>query len=234
MIINRHVLAAAAAVFLLAAGTARADINFDLTQGNTSGAPDLAGFSGPFAKVTIHLSTSTTATITFTSYTSTSGNPDCTVAHPCTYLLGTQNGTVAVNVNATSWTIGTFSPSTFSSGGAGNEDGWGSFNQTVNGDAGFNNAVSSASFVITNTSGTWSTESDVLKANASGFEAAAHIMVASSQCKTESGAPAACTTGFATDGGGGSTQSTVPEPTGIALLGGVLVFTVRTLREKLS
>jgi hypothetical protein len=40
------------------------------------------------------------------------------------------------------------------------------------------------------------------------------------------------TDGLSGSGGGGTITGTVPEPTSIALLGGVLLFTVRTLRRK--
>jgi hypothetical protein len=42
------------------------------------------------------------------------------------------------------------------------------------------------------------------------------------------------TEGLSGSGGGGNITGTVPEPTSIALLGGVLLFTVRTLRRKRS
>jgi hypothetical protein len=67
-------------------------LSFDLTQGN----PGIPGFTGPYANVNINLTSSTTATITFTSLTN-SGN---------IYLMG-DGSTVALNVNASSFTVGT-------------------------------------------------------------------------------------------------------------------------------
>src|ERR1051325_7013906 len=74
---------------IFAAGTASADsITFDITDGN------LSGYSGPYALVTVKLTSSTTATISFTSLN------DGTYL----YLMG-DGGSAAVNVNATSFTV---------------------------------------------------------------------------------------------------------------------------------
>jgi hypothetical protein len=230
MLRNRLATTFAAVGFLFAIGNARADIaNLTLTTGNTSGTPSLSGFSGPFAEVQINRTSSTTATITFTSDISTSGNASCTGATPCTYKMG-DGGTVGVNVNAGSWTITSITGNgggTLSDGGSGNEDGWGSFNQTVNTSDGFTDSNTSVSFVLTNTSGTWANAASVLTNNSDSHEAAAHIFVSSAACT------GACTTGFATDGGGG-TQSSVPEPTTIGLLGAVLAVSVRGIRQKFA
>jgi hypothetical protein len=181
---------------------AKADFLFDLTYIN------IPGFTGPFAQVDVHLTDSTHATITFTSLTK---NGDI-------YLMG-DGGTVGVNVNATSWTLsaitgsnaGTgFSAATYSNGGSGNEDGWGTFNQTINSNDGFTHSSDTVSFTLTDTSGTWSSASDVLKKNASGYASAAHIFVTSSPAKASNGA---INTGFAAG---------VPEPT--TILAGVLLL----------
>jgi hypothetical protein len=59
-----------------------------------TGNPAISGFSGPYATVDVHLIDATHAIVEFTSLTN-SGN---------IYLMG-DGGTVAVNVNATSWAI---------------------------------------------------------------------------------------------------------------------------------
>jgi hypothetical protein len=64
---------------------------------------------------------------------------------------------------------------------------------------------------LTNTSGTWASDSDVLVANAQGHRAAAHIFVTSNPPNINGSAVA---TGFATEGG-----NSVPEPTSMLLLG---------------
>ena len=185
-------------------GTARADFIFDLGAGNSA----ISGFPGPYAQVDVSLVTPTMATITFTSLTN-GGN---------IYLLG-DGGTVAVNVNAASWTLGTitgsnagvgFTPGPWSDGGSGNEDGFGSFNQTINSFDGFTHSSDMISFSITDVSGAWASADAVLTGNAGGNLAAAHIFVTSSPANAANGAVA---TGFASGVG----NVPVPEPSSLAL-----------------
>jgi VPDSG-CTERM motif len=149
--------------------------------------------TGPFGTALVDLTSSTTATITFTAAPG--------------YLF-VDGGSVAVNVNASTWTIGTF----FSNGdpvsddGAGNEDGFGSFNQKVS-MQNSSNGASIISFVLTNTSGTWATAAEVLAFNLQNWLVAAHIQIATGL------------TGFAAGPGGG----TVPDGgTTVMLLGAAL------------
>jgi hypothetical protein len=189
-------------------GSASADtMTFDLTTGNSA----ISGFLPNYANVLVNRTSSTTATITFTSLTN-SGN---------IYLLG-DGGTVGVNVNAGSWTLGTitgsnagtgFTPGPYSNGGSGNEDGFGSFNQTINSFDGYQHSSDTISFNLTDTSGTWASAANVLTANASGNLAAAHIFV-TAQPANASGS--AIVTGFAS---GNGMAATVPEPTTLALFG---------------
>jgi hypothetical protein len=188
----KYVVATLLAVAGIGLNQAKADMyGFDLGQGN----PAVSGYPGPYVHVDVNRTDATHATITFTSLTN-SGN---------IYLLG-DGGSVAVNVNATSWTIGTFTgsnagtgftPGPYSDGGAGNEDGFGSFNQTVNSFDGFTHSSDTISFILTNTSGTWANVMDVLAANADGFYAAAHIFVTTDPANASNGALA---TGFVTNG----------------------------------
>ena len=193
--------------------------SFSLTTGNTGSPPPLSGFVGPYANVVVDRTNDTTATITFTSLTK-NGN---------IYLFG-GTGAVAVNVDAASWTLGAitgsnagtgFTPGPWSNGGAGNEDGWGSFNQTINSFDGYTSSSDTISFTITNTGGTWGTAGAVLLDNGNGGIAAAHIFVAASPANATAGALA---TGFASiagppEKGGGD----VPEPSSLILLGSGLV-----------
>jgi hypothetical protein len=188
-----------AAVLIAIAGLglqqAKADVcNFTLGVGNAA----ISGYTGPYASATIDLTSATTATVTFTSLTN-SGN---------IYLFG-DGGSVALNVNATTFSVsgitgsnsGTgFTPGPYAQGAAGNEDGFGSFNLTINSDDGFTSSSDSITFTLTNTSGAWASCHDVLVANASGFSLAAHIFVTSFPANAANGALA---TGFAADGGGG-------------------------------
>src|SRR5262249_39532155 len=142
---------------LLMGSQAKADvISFDLTSGNSA----ISGFTGPYAHVDVNRTTPTMATITFTSLTN-SGN---------IYLLG-DGGSVGVNVNATSFTLGAisgsnagtgFTPGPYSDGGSGNQDGFGVFNQTINSFDGFTHSSDLISFNITDTSRTWATANDLL------------------------------------------------------------------------
>src|SRR5438876_910566 len=183
-----------AAVLIAIAGLglqqAKADFIFNLTVGNSG----LSGFPGPYATVDVHLVDPTHATISFTSLTN-GGN---------IYLFGGVNA-VDVNVNATTWTIGSFvatnsgtgfTPGPLSDGGAGVVDGFGTLNQTVNSTDGFTHASNFISFSLTNTSGGpgWLADTAVLIANSQGAFAAAHIFVTSSPANASN---SALVTGFA-------------------------------------
>jgi PEP-CTERM motif-containing protein len=199
---------------------AGAVLSFDLGLGNAA----MAGFPGPYAQVSVTRTSATTADIVFTAYAQGGYQ----------YLLG-DGGSVAVNVNAASWALGPisgintgvgYSPGPYSDAGAGAEDGFGSFNQTINSFDGNSHSATQIAFSLTNTSGTWASDADVLTGNGSGFRAAAHIFVTSFPANASNGAIA---TGFATEGGGGS----VPEPTSMLLLGlGLAGFGAARRRKK--
>ena len=197
--------------------SASADFVFDLGAGNAA----ISDYTGPYAQVDVHLTDSTHATVTFTALVGPSN----------AFEMGAQ-GAVAVNVNATSWTLSNltpantffgFTPGPLSDGGSGNEDGWGTFNQTINSFDGYTHSSTSISLDLTNMSGTWADASSVLTANNGGNLAAAHIFVCDgTSCDTSVSALA---TGYATDGGtiiipGGGGAS--PEPASLTLLGGGL------------
>ena len=207
---NKIKYIAAVLIAIAGFGLQQADaFTSQLNVGNTA----ISGFTGPYGTVTITLVNSTTATVTFTSNT---------VAGDI-YLFG-DGGSVALNVNATTFSVsgitgtnaGTgFSPGPFTNAGAGVEDGFGSFNLTINSFDGFTHSSDSISFTLTNTSGTWASAADVLAFNAAGFDAAAHIFVTSAPANASNGAIA---TGFAAESAGG-----VPDGgTTVMLLGAAL------------
>jgi len=138
---------------------ARADLLFGPTSPNSAISP----FPAPYAPVDANLTTSATATATSTSVDSGTDS-----------LLMGDGGSVDVNVNAASFTIGsisrtplsaTFDPPLLRNSGAKNVDGFGTLNLTIDDSDDFKNAMNSISFVITNTSGTWTTPNDVLTPN---------------------------------------------------------------------
>jgi len=208
-------LAMFASIAFGSAVAARADtLSFDLNNPNSG----ISAYPGPYANVFINRTSSTTATITFTGLSSGAYN----------YLLGGQ-GIVGVNVNAASFTFvvnsvtGSGSLGDTSSGGAANEDGFGSFNLTIDNFDGFSHADSAITFTVTNTSGTWASAASVLIDNATGHSAAAHIFVV----VTATGANPS--TGYASNG----TNPPVPEPASMFLLGTGLLGLAAGVRRRM-
>jgi hypothetical protein len=201
---------AAVVLFLLAGGAPRASadmVSYDIGIGNSA----ISGYPGPYATVTVNLTDSTHATITFTSLTN-NGN---------IYLMG-DGQSADVNVNATSWTIGSFmasnagtgfTPGPLSDGGSNNVDGFGVFNQTTTSFDGFSHSSDMISFVLTDTSGMWASAANVLTPNADGYVAGIHVYVTSFPANAANGAIA---TGFAVNG-------SAPEASSVALTSLVLL-----------
>jgi hypothetical protein len=173
MKISKAVLGAIAITLGLAGQSVNANVTtYSLDNGNSA----ISGYSAPYGTVTVDLTSTTTATITFNSG----------VENGKAYLFGD----VFVNVDANSWSVsgisaansGTgFSTGGYSDGGnAGQVDGRGKFNQAINNnnDNGFSASATSITFTLTDTSGTWAGANNVLLANSgNGNFAAAHVFV---------------------------------------------------------
>jgi hypothetical protein len=191
---NKIKYIAAILMAIVGMGLQQADaFTSQLNVGNSA----INGFQGPYGTVTVTLVNSTTATITFTSNTA-AGN---------IYLFG-DGGSVAVNVNASTFSVsgisgsnaGTgFTPGPYTFNGAGNVDGFGAFNLRINSFDGYTHSSDTITFTVTNTSGTWGSAADVLAFNADGFDAAAHIFVTTSPANASN---SAIVTGFAGEGPG--------------------------------
>ena len=198
--------------------------SFDLNVGNTPSPPGIGSFPGPYAHVVVNQTDATHATITFTSLTN-NGN---------IYLMGAQ-GAVAVNVvgsgiassPATASNSGTgFTPGAVTFAGAGNEDGFGSFNVTYDSFDGYTHSSDMISFTLTSTSGGWADAAHVLFANATNNLAAAHIFVAISPADA---GVAALATGYAAGNG-----SSVPDGGATVMLLGAGLSALGIVRRYLK
>jgi hypothetical protein len=206
-------LAAAVLFLLVGARCALANsVTYTLNFPNAT----ISANPSPYATVTVDLTSSKTATITFDALT-TAGQG---------YLLVGDN-IADVNVSATSWTIGDFTESHLTgfkgtvptSAGSGSVNGFGRFNQTTDNEhGGFAYAASVVDFTLTDMSGIWASAASVLTPNRKGYVAAARIAVCNVTPCTKKGG--ALVTGFAA---AGPKIVAVPEASAVTLTSLVLI-----------
>jgi hypothetical protein len=159
---------ALAAVAAVAFGPAvsRADTIYSLNTPNAA----LSAVPGPYGSVTVSLTDSTHASVTFTS------------ADVNKFRFG---GAQAVDFNANGAVTASISSYTGAPGGgsigdltgptAGNVSDFGAFNNTFDNFDGNQHTFSSVTFALTKSSGSWGNSNAVLTANADGSTVAAHI-----------------------------------------------------------
>jgi len=215
-------LIGASLAMVLGVSSVRADTaTLQITQPNTAVAP----YPGPYANVLINRTDSTHATFTFTS-----------LFTPTLYYLMGSTDVADLNLNASSFTIGTITASnpfpnfdtpSVSDNGSGNTSGFGDFNLSLKAFDGYPNSASSISFTVTNDSGTWADAAHVLVNNSDGWMAAAHIFVTTNPPDGNNGALA---TGFSA-GGGATNITTTPVPVPSALLSGLGLLGLLAIRR---
>jgi hypothetical protein len=178
---------------------------------------------GSYGTVCVNLVNSATATITFTASDG--------------FLFGAVDA-MALNINtagpfAASASAITFpghnSPSLTITSPPGSQvvGGQGVFNLVAANSDGFPDSFQIGTFTVNLLAGSFANAASVLAFNASGVDAAAHIFVcADAACSIAGGASA---TGFA-----GETGGTVPEPTTVTLLGGVVLYVTSRLRKRFA
>jgi hypothetical protein len=207
------ILLAVAAMACWFPGQAMANSVADFTSFIGTPNTALSPYTGPYVKVEIDLTSATTADVKFTSLTN-SGN---------IYLMG-DGSAAALNVNATTFTVGSlagsnsgtgFTPGSFTVAkppGTSNVDELGLFNCVIDDSNGFTHAADQLTFTLTRTdAGSWGNAAEVLFFNTAGYDAAAHVFVTSYPANADN---AALVTGFAGE---------VPLPGAVWLLGSGLL-----------
>ncbi len=212
---KKILLAASMLAGLALSPAAHADLIFDLTAANSGITSGPGGGVGPYVGVDIHRNSTTSATATFTGLG--------------VYEL-MDGGSLGLNVNG-AFALGAISgvaaagatQATYSNGGAGNEDGFGSFNLTINSSDGWASRSQSITVTFTDLSAPWLTDASVLTNNASGEIAASHI-----------GFDGGSFTGFASDPDP-TPPTPAPEPMSLVVLGsGFVALGVLRRRKNLT
>jgi hypothetical protein len=212
--LNKVPIAMLAAVVILggSAGVSSA-LTLSLGIGNAAISGYYPTYPDPFGTVEVSLVDATHATITFTS-TGLSGDywyafGDNSVAD-MNLAAGATAAYNAASSTEAPWAT-TPDDGSFTYDGSAQVDGFGTFNSTWDRFDGFGYALSVISFDVT-TTGSFSSDADVLTPNGDGYSVAAHIFIANSDY-TDTGI-----TGYAADG-----MRPIPEPSALLpLVSGLL------------
>jgi hypothetical protein len=177
--------------------------------------------NGSYGTVCVNLVANDTATITFTASDGLIGSVAALALNVNTTLpFATAAAAITFpGHNAPSLTIGP-------PPGSPHVDGQGQFNLFVTNNDGYTDAFRLATTTVNLTTGSFAHPASVLVENSSGIDAPAHIFLcADADCSAGGGA---FLTGFAGEMG------TMPEPTSVALLGGIVLFVMSRLRKRLG
>lgn len=215
----KTMLAALAGLALsFGAGSAVADsISYTLGVGNTIGLGP-----GPYAAVTVNLTSSTTADITFTANT----NGGYAFVDGSAAGLNVNGGFSVSNI---AYQLSSLSPQSIAptpyTQGSGQVDGYGQFNLTLTQNDGWGAATKEITFTLTATgTNTWASASNVLSPNASGNYVVAHV----GYCQQTSSTLTAC----ASVPNGATGFATVPIPAAAWLFGSGLLGLVAIARRR--
>lgn len=194
---RRYLILLGALLLLLTVGTLSCSADEETLTLNTG--ESLMNATGPYVTVTIDLTSSTTATVTFTSLTN-GGNTYLIGDHLAADLnLNLEGGSVVAS-NFTYTQLPGFSAPAFSTAVAAppTVDGLGDFDLRINDtfntgpdpNPGFTQAVTSVTFLLTLTPGMsnpgWTSVASVLTPNDDGVDVAAHVFACATTCSATS------------------------------------------------
>lgn len=181
--------------------------------------------TGPFATMSVDLTSLTTAVITLT------GDSNGTYQ----YLIGDDSQALALNIDATNasvsgisatylpgFTANTYTPKYYFASPQG-YDSLGYFNLNINGSgAGYDTAATEISFTVTDLSGSWGSAYEVLTSQGNDYGHDVGLPWYACPLSDCTASPT-----LSEDGHGTAGAAPVPEPASIALLGGVLLVLLR-------